>query len=122
MMTTPSGINVNLILSPVFIPRLSRIRLGIVVWPLLVSVASVLMIASIILTESFMVRIRSLGKQFLMAQLACRNPGPGRQAAVDPIEFHFGGQVALPSSTCCKSGISPVGNSCCPPPAGCTQS
>jgi hypothetical protein len=31
MMTTPSGINVKLILSPAFIPRLSRIGLGIVV-------------------------------------------------------------------------------------------
>jgi hypothetical protein len=31
MTTTPSGINLKLILSPAFIPRLSRIGLGIVV-------------------------------------------------------------------------------------------
>jgi hypothetical protein len=42
MTTMPSGINVKLILSPAFMPRLSRIALGIVVWPLLVRVASVL--------------------------------------------------------------------------------
>src|SRR6202011_3656643 len=50
MTTTPSGINVKLILSPVFIPRLSRIGLGIVVCSLLVSVASVLMAGSVVLT------------------------------------------------------------------------
>jgi hypothetical protein len=32
MTTTPSGIKVKLILSPVFIPKLSLIGLGIVVW------------------------------------------------------------------------------------------
>jgi hypothetical protein len=49
MRTTPSGINVKLILSPAFMRRLSRIGLGIVVCPLLVNVASVLMVGSIIL-------------------------------------------------------------------------
>jgi len=61
--TTPSGINVKLILSPVFIPRLSRIAFGIVVCPLLVSVASVLMVDSILLTEQIIVRIRRMGKR-----------------------------------------------------------
>jgi len=42
----PSGINVKLILSPVFKPRLSRIDFGIVVRPLLVSMAFVLMVDS----------------------------------------------------------------------------
>jgi hypothetical protein len=46
----PSGINVNVILSPALIPRPSRIGLGMVVCPLLVSVASVLMAISKILT------------------------------------------------------------------------
>src|SRR4029077_6419997 len=48
--TRPSGINVNVMRSPAFMPRLSRICLGIVVWPLLVRVASVLMIFSAFLT------------------------------------------------------------------------
>ncbi len=38
--TVASGINVNVIRSPAFMARLSRIALGIVVCPLLVSVAS----------------------------------------------------------------------------------
>jgi hypothetical protein len=57
MTTTPSGINVKLILSPVFMPRLSRIGLGIVVCPLLVSVASVLMAGSVVLTKQTTVRM-----------------------------------------------------------------
>jgi hypothetical protein len=56
MTTTPSGINVNVILSPALIPRWSRIGLGIVVCPLLVSVASVLMAISGILTYITVVR------------------------------------------------------------------
>jgi len=51
IITTPSGINVNVILSAGFIPRLSRIDLGIVVCPLLVRVASVLIERSIFLTN-----------------------------------------------------------------------
>ncbi len=36
---------------------------------------------------------------------------------------HFlGAQVAPPSSTCWSAGESVVGNACCPPPAGFTQS
>ena len=41
MTTVASGISVKVIRSPGFMPRLSLISLGIVVWPLLVSVASV---------------------------------------------------------------------------------
>src|SRR5580658_9518859 len=62
MTTTPSGSNVNVILSPALIPRPSRIGLGIVVCPLLVSVASVLIAISIILTLIILVRIRYLCK------------------------------------------------------------
>jgi hypothetical protein len=45
-------------LSPAFMRRLSRIALGIVVWPLLVSVASVLMACSVILTKVILARSR----------------------------------------------------------------
>ena len=62
MTTTPSGINVNIILSPALIPRPSRIGLGIVVCPLLVSVASVLMAISGILTRLILVRNKYLRK------------------------------------------------------------
>jgi hypothetical protein len=46
MSTTPSRINVNIILSPALIPRPSRIGLGMVVCPLAVGIASVLMAIS----------------------------------------------------------------------------
>src|SRR5580692_7905900 len=82
--TTPSGINVKLILSPVFIPRLSRIGLGIVVCPLLVSVASVLMVSSIVLRPYKM----NYSKDYTPKQ-ACRdNSCFGLTAA---LMGHFGG-------------------------------
>lgn len=63
MSTTPSGLNVKLILSPVFIPRLSRIDLGIVAWPLLLTVASVLMVDSGILAVPSIVSSALSGKR-----------------------------------------------------------
>ncbi len=56
--TTPSGISVKFIRSPAFIPRLSRIGLGMVVWPLLVSVDSVFIVGAMILTIAVIVRNR----------------------------------------------------------------
>jgi hypothetical protein len=44
--------------------------------------------------------------------------GSGANTHVSPVlPIHFGGQVALPSSTWCRVGGSCVGNSCCPSPA-----
>jgi Mg-chelatase subunit ChlD len=56
MTTVASGIKVNVIRSPAFMERLSRISLGIVVWPLLVSVASFDMGSSNFLTFIIIVR------------------------------------------------------------------
>src|ERR1035438_10544302 len=56
IMTAPSGIRVKVILSPAFIPKLSRMSFGIVVCPLLVRVASVLMACSGFLTLVIIVR------------------------------------------------------------------
>src|SRR3984957_5633628 len=56
MTTTPSGINVNVILSPALIPRRTRIGLGIFVCPLHVNLASVLIRSPGILTYIIVVR------------------------------------------------------------------
>ena len=56
MLTVPSDMGVKVMRSPGLMPRLSRISFGMVVWPLLVRVASVLMGILRILTKINIVR------------------------------------------------------------------
>ena len=64
--TVPSGSIVKVIRSPAFMLRLSRMSLGIVVCPLLVSVESLLMMSSFFLTNVDPVRMECKGRTALL--------------------------------------------------------
>jgi hypothetical protein len=91
MTTVASGIKVNVIRSPAFMERLSRISLGIVVWPLLVSVASFDMGGSKFLTFPIIVRMSIAGNMATTGYLNDFDPmavPAGRSSPNRTPQFH----------------------------------